>query len=69
MQGDEWDWPYILYIGRIWLRYTDNETWNLTPRQFKAQLNVHIDVQQKMNGGGDASTQAPTGYIDQLKGW
>jgi hypothetical protein len=50
----------------VWLRYSDDEVWRLTPRQFKAQMDVHIDIQKRMN-----DTKAPTqgGYIDQLKGW
>jgi len=64
---DGWDWPYILYVGRVWLRYTDKEIWQLTPRQFKAQLDVHIDIQKKLNN--PKQNNVPFGYIDQLKGW
>lgn len=44
----------------------------MTPRKFKAQLNVHEDIQRQMNGAapqrkGIAPMQP--GYIDQLKGW
>jgi hypothetical protein len=66
-KSDDWDWPYILYIGRVWLRYTEKEIWQLTPRQFKAQLEVHADIQRRLNGAKTQMEQ--TGYIDQLKGW
>jgi hypothetical protein len=47
----------------------------LTPKQFKAQLDVHADIQKQMNGaqteqGAKAPVKGPkVGYIDQLKGW
>ena len=68
---DGWDWPYILYVGRVWLRYTDAETWALTPRQFKSQLDVHEDVTRQMYGASGDSQPAsqPLGFIDQIKGW
>mgnify|MGYP007058200284 CR=1 FL=1 len=49
------------------MQYTEKELWQLTPRQFKAQLDVHADIQRRLN---DAKTQKEQiGYIDQLKGW
>ena len=64
-QQDEWDWPYILYVGRVWLKYSDEQTWNLTPKQFKAQLDIHAATQKKTNG----SSPDKSGFIDQLSGW
>lgn len=55
----------MLYVGRVWLRYTDSEVLALTPKQFQAQLKVHSYMQDKMNG---AKTEEP-GHIDQLNGW
>lgn len=66
---DGWDWPYILYVGRVWLGYSDKETWALTPRQFAAQLSVHEDVTKRMHGQKPAGKPAATGYIDQIPGW
>lgn len=69
---DGWDWPYIIYVGRVWLCYTDKEIWSLTPRQLKAQISVHEDVTRQMYGGapnGRASSRQPLGFIDQIKGW
>lgn len=43
----------------------------MTPRKFKAQLDVHKDVQQQMNG--EKSTREvkteKIGYIDQIPNW
>ena len=60
---DGYDWPYILYIGRKWLGYTDEQTLALTPRQFAAQLRVHVELMQ----GHTDNSQA--GFIDQIPGW
>jgi len=73
---DGWDWPYILYVGRVWLRYTEREVWSLTPRQFDTQIHVHEDVTRQMYGtnnnkgsNGQSKPSPPIGYIDQIKGW
>ena len=70
---DGWDWPYILYVGRVWLHYTDDQVWRLTPRQFDAQLKVHEEILKKTHGVTSSSkaTMAPaaTGFIDQIPGW
>ena len=69
---DGWDWPYILYVGRVWLGYTEKEIWALTPRQFSAQLAVHEDITKRMYGerpAGKKTSVASTGYIDQIPGW
>jgi hypothetical protein len=70
---DGWDWPYILYVGRKWLGYTDDQIWSLTPRQFDSQLKVHQDVSKRLYGGGSTSTPLPAlggaGFIDQIPGW
>lgn len=69
---DGWDWPYILYVGRKWLGYTDEQIWALTPRQFDAQLKVHEDIQKRMYSTGETKPVAPpagAGFIDQIPGW
>ena len=66
---DGWDWPYILYIGRVWLRYTDEQVWRLTPRQFDAQLKVHQKIQEAKYGTAKEDPAKPTGFIDQIPGW
>lgn len=60
-----------MYIGRVWLRYTEEEIWRLTPRQFSSQVSVHEDITRQMYGGSSASDKPPepNGYIDQIKGW
>lgn len=68
--SDDWDWPYILYVGRVWLHYTDEEIMNMTPRKFKSQLDVHYDVQQRLHGGNpQRNSTDQVGYIDQIPGW
>jgi hypothetical protein len=43
---------------------------NLTPRKFKSQLDVHLDVQQRMHGAqSQSNSTAQMGYIDQIPGW
>lgn len=73
---DGWDWPYILYVGRVWLEYTDREVWALTPRQFSAQVAVHEDILKQMHGSSGKSKNKPNvgkstqlGFIDQIPGW
>ncbi len=54
----------------------------MTPRKFKAQLDVHQDVQNQLNGGASAreqkafqkaynkqNKQVSTGFIDQIPNW
>ena len=63
----------MVYVGRVWLCYTEEEFWKLTPRQFKAQLDVHEDITSKMYGNGSNSSRQmsrqPLGFIDQIQGW
>ena len=68
---DGWDWPYILYVGRKWLGYTDQQTWALTPRQFMAPLSAHEDVTRKANGVSDdrLTASARKRNLDQIPGW
>jgi len=42
----------------------------MTPRKYKAQLDVHEDVTRKMYGGKSTKMNNPTtAMIDQIKGW
>jgi hypothetical protein len=66
---DGWDWPYILYVGRKWLGYTDEQVWRLTPKQFASQVSVHENVIKQMHGVDGSKTDAPSGFIDQIPGW
>ena len=72
-KDDGWDWPYIVYIGRVWLCYTEAELWQLTPRKFMSQLSVHEDITATMHGttskNGRSAARQPTGFIDQIPGW
>ena len=63
-----------MYVGRVWLEYTDKETWALTPRQFVAQLDVHESVVRQMHGQGakakpNVGKSTEMGFIDQIPGW
>jgi hypothetical protein len=66
----------------VWLKYSEEDIWSMTPRKFKAQLDVHQDVQNQMNGGTSAREQkafqkaynkqnrkVSTGFIDQIPNW
>lgn len=69
---DDWDWPFILYAGRVFLNYTEAEIWNLTPRQLLAQMEVHNFVEQRKAGENVSRRTVgnePVGYIDQIPGW
>lgn len=66
--ADNWDWPYILYVGRVWLKYSDDELWNMTPRKFKSQLDVHKDVQDRLHGVSPTAA-SQEGFIDNIPGW
>ena len=69
---DDWDWPFILYAGRVWLKYTDEQIWNLTPRFFQSQMRVHNYIQEVKYGSSDNNSNNKTvqdGYIDQIPGW
>ena len=66
---DGWDWPWLFYIGRNWLGFTEDEFWETTPRTFKALLNVHMEIKklERQSAGGAQEPQLTT--IDQIKGW
>ena len=69
---DDWDWPFILYAGRVWLKYTDEQIWNLTPRFFQSQMRVHNYIQELKYGSSENVGNNKTvqdGYIDQIPGW
>lgn len=66
---DTWDWPYILYAGIVFLNYPEEQVWNLTPRKFKALLDVHYEVLSVMNGGKTTRTSSQMTHIDQIPGW
>ena len=70
---DDWDWPFILYAGRVWLHYTDEQVWNLTPRFLQSQLKVHNYLQEAKYGKVKQDTRSnnalQNGYIDQIPGW
>lgn len=57
----------MLYIARVWLRYSEQEFWKLTARQFFAQYAVHIKL--KGAGQSDKSSEPEYGFIDQIPGW
>ena len=63
----KFDWPYILYTGMVWLGYTEQEVWQLTPRKWKALTDVHIKQYKQQWGVQDDSAEAVnTGYIDEI---
>lgn len=67
---DGWDWPFIIYVGTVWLRRSEEEVWNMTPKKLYALLKVHIDLESAKSG----STKKPSGqakgtYIDNIPGW
>ena len=68
---DDWDWPFILYAGRVWLHYTDEQVMNLTPRFFQSQLKVHNYFLKAKYGSADDDTSTGTeeGFRDQIPGW
>lgn len=60
-----------------WLGYTEEDVWKLTPRKWNALVTIHLELLTKKYGGDGASkaitkgasfasSQAPTGYIDDL---
>lgn len=57
----------MLYVGRVWLKYTEEEFWMLTPRKFMSQINVRADLLKQK--AGNKKSNAKDGYIDQLPGW
>lgn len=57
----------MIYIARVWLRYTEQEFWKLTARQFFAQYAVHIKLRDASQS--DKNTAPEYGFIDQIPGW
>jgi hypothetical protein len=51
------------------LCYTEKEVWDLTPRQLKAQLDVHFEVISKRGSQGTNNPRDAFGYIDQIPDW
>jgi hypothetical protein len=59
------------------LGYSDKELWNLTPKYFASQLEVHYDLLSQQWGGKSTRNSngkkqvkpVVKGYIDQIPGW
>lgn len=63
-RNTEWDWPYMLYAAKVWLKYSEVEFWEETPIKFHALLTVHFDIQKAKYS---TSKQAePAAFIDQI---
>lgn len=60
---DQWDWPFLVYVGTKILGMSEAKFWKTTPRKFKALVNVHIKFQE---GGKKGSKKSAPGYIDQV---
>lgn len=66
---DNWDWPFIMYAGTVWLKRTEEEVWKLTPRKLQALMRVHYDVMKKQNGVASKDTKQEYDFIDNIPGW
>ena len=68
---DDWDWPFIIYVGTVWLNRTEEEVWKLTPRKLQALLNVHYEIKRQQFGGKGSNpiNNAVNGFIDTIPGW
>ncbi len=55
----------------MWLKYTDEELWNMTPVQYKSQLKIYMELNKAKSSGGSKNTNGLVvdGFIDQLSGW
>lgn len=54
--------------------YSEDELMQLTPRKFKAQLDVHQYIQQLKYGANSSEytekvSKDSVGYIDKIPGW
>ena len=67
-EQDLWDWPYIFYVGRTLLGFSDQELWNVTPRYFKSQWDAHV-AYSNSQGEQPAKEKVSAGFIDQVQGW
>ena len=63
----------MYYAGTVWLRMDEETFWKTTPRKLFALIQVHLEMHQAQNGGGNTTTknsqkssQVPSGYIDQV---
>lgn len=67
---DGWDWPFIIYAGTVWLRRKEEDVWKMTPRKFKALLDVHNDLQRIQNGKKSLrKVKEELTFIDLIPGW
>lgn len=64
---DEWDWPFIIYAGRVWLRYTEQELWNMRPVTLFAMLKVHYFI-ENAKAGNKKEEENDLVYVDQIPG-
>lgn len=81
MGGDDdgWNWPWLLFLSRELLHFTEEEFWSCTPKKLYALIEQAQEFnKQKYGDGGDSSAsggrarssgQPKEGYIDQLPGW
>ena len=68
---DGWDWPFIIYVGTVWLNRTEEETMRMTPRKLQALLKVHYYIEKQKMGSGKhkGKDNVASGFIDKIPGW
>lgn len=82
MGGDDddgWNWPWLLFISRELIHFSEEEFWNCTPKKLYALIEQAQEFNRQKYGTDDSSStprkQAKSkghvseGYIDQLPGW
>lgn len=76
MQEDrEWDWRWLYFAARFIYKFSEEEFWNMTPRQFFGFALEYQMYMEKKNSVDDehSSVSQPTGnsggvFIDQAWG-
>lgn len=68
---DSWDWPYILFAGRVFLHYTEDELWRVTPRVFNSQLDIYYYMRDAETAKQQVSgtVNGAVSYVDKIAGW
>lgn len=59
-EADGWDWSWFKYGGTVILKKKEEDFWKMTPREFNALMEVHVDI------NNPKKKQKPMAYIDQV---
>jgi hypothetical protein len=58
---DNWDWPFLYYVGTVLLKMTPAIFWKTKPKKLKVLTDMHI-----LFNSGNGNDKNEKGYIDNV---